>query len=131
MLADKHLRTHTERDRVLQMRAHAQNRPAARAGPIFQLRISDFGFRISALRPQHDRQRRIASRAPQDHLAAHHHPRNRIVHVPDDGTVMHQEQIGDAAQSVQRLEFIRADRFVAQVAAGGHDGKGQQREQQW
>ncbi len=50
--------------------------------------------------------------------------------MPDDGAVVHQEQIGDAAQAFECLLLGRANRFVAQVAAGSHDGKGQQRQQQ-
>ena len=52
-----------------------------------------------------------------------HHAHNRIVHVPDDGAIVYEKDIGDAAEAFERLAFVRANRFIAQVAAGGDDGK--------
>ena len=36
---------------------------------------------------------------------------------------MNEKNIGDAAQSFERLAFISANRLVAEVAAGGNDRK--------
>ena len=56
----------------------------------------------SALRiPQLNRQRRVAARPAQNHLAAEHHAHDRIVHVPDDGAVVDEKNIGDAAEPLQ------------------------------
>ena len=83
--------------------------------------ILHFGFRILnfALMGK----RRVAAGAAQNHFAIQHHAHNRVVHVADDGAVVNEKHIGNAAQPLQRLEFVRADRFVAQVAAGGDDGE--------
>ena len=48
----------------------------------------------------------------------------------DNRAVMDQEKISDAAQTFHRLQFIRAWRLVTQVAAGGHNGETQFRQEQ-
>ena len=68
-----------------------------------------------------NRQRRIASRSAQHHLAAADHTRHRIIHVADDRSVMNEEIIGNCFQPLQRLTLIDADGFIAQIAAGGDD----------
>ena len=36
---------------------------------------------------------------------------------------MHQEQIRDAAEPVERFVFVNANGFIAQIATGGDDGE--------
>ena len=50
--------------------------------------------------------------------------------MPDDGPVVDEEDIGDAAEPLQRLAFIGANRLVAQIAARGDDWETQLRHQQ-
>src|SRR5208283_3885475 len=45
------------------------------------------------------------------------------VHMADNRTIVNEEKISDTAQSFPRLPFVRANRLVAQVAAGGDDRK--------
>ena len=39
-----------------------------------------------------------------------------------DRSIVDEEQIGDVAEALDRVTFVRADRFVREVAARGHDG---------
>ena len=82
----------------------------------FGFRISDFGF-------QNNRQRRVTTSTAQHHLALSHDANDGIVHVPDDGPIVDEEEIGDAAEARHRFAFVDADRFVAQVSARGDDRK--------
>ena len=77
----------------------------------------------SAASVERDGQRRVTSRAAQNQFAVQHHAHNRIVHVPHNRTVMDEKNIGDAAAAVRGLVFVRANRLIAQVAAGGDDGE--------
>ncbi len=127
VLADENLVANGERDGVFQMRTNGQN----------GVRSSEFGVRsfvgASALAsriphstictPQLDGQRRVAAGAAQDQFAVEHDTHNRIVHMPDNGTIMDEKNVGDAAQPFQGFAFVGANRFVAQVAAGRHDRK--------
>ena len=73
--------------------------------------------------PHLNRQRRVAPRAAQNHCAIQHHPHNRVVHVPGDRSVVNEKYIRNTAQPLQPLEFIRANRLVTQITAGGNDGE--------
>src|ERR1035441_5074305 len=77
-----------------------------------------------------DWERGVATGAAQYQLAAHHHSYNGIVHMPDDGAVVDQEQIGNAAEAFEGFVLVGADRLVAQVAAGGDDGEPERRQGQ-
>ena len=77
-----------------------------------------------------DRERGVAAGAAQDQFAAHHHAHDGVVHVPDDGAVVDEEQIGDAAEAFEGFVLVGADRLVAQVAARGHDGEPERRQEQ-
>ena len=50
--------------------------------------------------------------------------------MPDNGTIMNEKNIGDAAEPFQGFTFVRANRFIAQVAAGGDDRKAEFGQQQ-
>ena len=41
----------------------------------------------------------------------------------DNRPVVNEEKIGNATQPIQRFQLIGANRFIAQIAAGGDDGK--------
>ena len=43
--------------------------------------------------------------------------------MPDDGAVVDKKNIGDAMQPFERLALIRANWFVAEIAARGYDGE--------
>jgi len=73
-------------------------------------------------RVQVNRKRRITAGAPEDQFAAANNPRHRVIHGSDDRPVVDKENVGDSAEPIQRLVFIGANRFVAQIAARGHDG---------
>jgi hypothetical protein len=113
VLAEKDLIAHRQRHRVLQMRASGKDAPRS-------------ARRVSRWHGQ----RSETARAAQDHFAIQHHAHDRVVHVTDDRAVVNQEDIRNAPQPVQRLKFIRANRFVAQVAARGDDGKAEFSHQQ-
>ena len=70
---------------------------------------------------QRDRQRRIAAGAAQQARDAAHDPRHAVVDMAGDGPVVHQEDVGDVAEPLYGLDLVRADRLVAQVAAGSDD----------
>ena len=70
---------------------------------------------------QMNRQRRIASGPAKQHFATADDGGYRVIHVADDRPVMDKEVVGDSAESLSRLEFVDADRFVAQVSAGRDD----------
>ncbi len=72
----------------------------------------------------------VAAGPAQDQLAAHDDAHDGIIHVPDDGAVVDQEEVGDVAEAFEGFVFIGADRFVAEVAAGGHDGEAEPGEEQ-
>jgi hypothetical protein len=91
---------------------------------------NDFGLGALAFGLQPNRQRRIAPRPAQNHFAAEHHADHRVVQVPDNRAVVHEKNVGDAAQPFERLDFIRANRLVTQVAAGGDDGETQFRQKE-
>ena len=77
-----------------------------------------------------DRQRRVAAGAAQDQFAVQHHAHDGVVHVPDDGAVVDEEKVGDAAEAFERFVLVGADRLVAQVAARGHDREAERGQQQ-
>src|SRR5260370_19358647 len=76
------------------------------------------------------RKRRIPSGTAQNHLSTGHDAHDRVVHVAHNRAVVNEEEVGNAAESYQRLALIAANRLVTQVAAGGDDGGPEQREQQ-
>ena len=118
MLADEDLRPDGQGDGVLEMRADRQHGMARSRSRTAQ------GAR------ELNGQRGIAAGAAQNQFAPRHQAHDGIVHMPDDGAVMDQKEIGDAAKAVQGLVFVGADGFIAQVAAGGHDGKAEGGKQQ-
>ena len=59
-----------------------------------------------------NRQWRVASCAPQNHLAVTNHTCDRVIHMPDDGPVMNQKIIGYFFQPFQRLSLVNADRLA-------------------
>ena len=50
--------------------------------------------------------------------------------MPDDGAIVDEEKIGDAAEAFEGFVLVSADRFVGQVATRGHDGEPERRQQQ-
>ena len=110
MLTDEHLRAGRHRDRVLQVTSHRQRR--------------------RHLPPEVHRQRRVATRPAHHQLAAQHHPNDRIVHVTDDRPIVHEEQIGDAAEPRDDLGFVDHHRLVGEVAAGADQRAADVRHQQ-
>jgi hypothetical protein len=101
MLADEHLGAAGEGHGVFQMRA--------------------YGEQIRHLSGKCNGQRRIAARPPENHLPAEQDTDNRIVHVTDDRAVVYKKQIGDTLETGQGLMLVRADRFVAEITAGGNE----------
>ena len=101
MLADEHIRSRGDGHGALQMRAD--------------------GDEARRVLGQPDRQRRIPTRAAQNHLAPRHDPHDGVVDVAQDGPVVHQERVGDARQAHDGVALVRADRFVRQVAARRDD----------
>ncbi len=97
MLAEHHARIGAERHRCLEVAADGEDtgRHAARRDG-----------------------RRISARSPHDHRSAGHDANDRIVHRPRDRPVVHEEQVGDTGQTVQRLGPVDADWLVGAVAAG-------------
>ena len=83
----KTCRPRGERDRVLQVTADGED-----------------GRRVLT---QRQRQRRIAARAPQHHLAPEHDAHDRVVDVADDRPVVDEEQVGDPAEASQRVALRR------------------------
>ena len=65
----------------------------------------------------------IAASATQDHLASQDNAHDGIIDLPGDGAIVNEENVGDTGQARQSLALVEADRLVAAVAAGGHDGK--------
>ena len=110
VLADEDLPAHAQRHGVFQVRAYGQD-------------CRDF---IA----QKHRERRIAARPAQQPGHAAHDPGHTVVDVAGDGTVVHQESIGDVAESLEGILFVRADRLIRQIAAGGDHGKAQLAQQQ-
>ena len=82
------------------------------------------------MRGELDWERGVAAGAAQDQFAAHHHAHDGVVHMPDDGAVVDQEKIGDAAEAFEGFVLVGADRLVAQVAAGGDDREPERRQEQ-
>ena len=60
-----------------------------------------------------DWQWRVATCAPQHHLASAHYANDRIIDVPNDWSIVNEKHIGDCVQTLQRFVFIDADRLVA------------------
>ncbi len=110
VLAQADLVVHGERHGVLQMPANREDGPQ---------RLLD----------EH-RQRRITARAAQHHLAVEHNADDRIIDVPHDRPIVHQEAAGDTGEPGQGFALVDADGLVGAVAAGRHDGKAKLREQQ-
>ena len=50
--------------------------------------------------------------------------------MPDDGAVVDEEEIGDAAEAFEGFVLVGADGLVAEVAAGGDDGEAERRQEQ-
>ncbi len=113
VLAEENLIADGEGDGVFQMCSDGKE--------ILHFRFCIFNF---------NRQRRVAASAAQNHFTVQHHAHDRIIHMADDGAVVDQKHIGDVAQAFKGLAFICANRFVAQVAARGHDRKAQFCQQQ-
>ena len=67
-----------------------------------------------------DRQRRVAPRAPQDRCLPAHDADDGIVASPGNRPVVDQEEVGDGLQGFDGVVFVRADRLVGPVAAGGN-----------
>ena len=72
---------------------------------------------------QMDGHRRVAAGAAQNQLASEHYAGDGIIRVAHNGTVVDKEQISNAAQPFHGFAFIRANRFVGKVAAGGDQRK--------
>ena len=70
-----------------------------------------------------DGHRRVAARPPQQPCFTGHDPGHGIIDPGDNVSIMKQEKIGQAVQSFQGLLVARADRLVAEIAAG-HDERG-------
>jgi len=70
-----------------------------------------------------DRPGRVAAGAPHDHRLAPDNADDGIVDMTRDGPIVDEEDIGDSAQPSHRFVFIRADRFVGKIPAGGHHGE--------
>ena len=62
-------------------------------------------------------QRGIAPGAPQDAGRAGRNAHDAVVDVPLDRPVVHEEDVGQAGQTRERLALVRADRLLAQVPA--------------
>ena len=118
VLADEDLGAHGEGDGVLQVGADGEDRMANGRWP------------MADGRGELDWQRGVAAGAAQDQFAAHHHARDGVVHVPDDGAVVDEEQIGNAAEAFEGFVLVGANGLVAQVAARGHDGKAERGQEQ-
>ena len=62
------------------------------------------------------------SRAPGGAPGARRwHPRDRVVHRPDDRAIVRQQQVGDPAEPLERLLRGQAHRLLGEVAAGADD----------
>jgi hypothetical protein len=110
VLAHKDLAANAQRDCVLEQRPHCQ----------------DGGQRSR----RHHRQRGIAARPAQKLRQAVDEPQHAVVDVAGDRPIMHQEQVGNRTQPIQRLPLIGADRLIAQIAAGRHQRAIQRSQQQ-
>ena len=76
---------------------------------------------------QEDGNRRIAAGPPQQPDLAVHDPGHRIIDSGDDVPVVKEKKIGQAMEPSQGLLVAGADRLVAAVAAGHHQGQGRLR----
>ena len=94
-------------------------RPTLRA-TVF-LRCAPTARMTGSSRGTRHRQGREAARPAQQPHPARRDPGHAVVHVPLDGAVVHQEEVGDAAEPLQGPVLVRADGLVGQVAAGRHD----------
>ena len=92
--------------------------PAHQAEAVLHLRAA--GEDIPGRPLQQDRHRRVAPRPAQQSRPAPHHPGHRVVHPGDDLPVVEEKEVCQTAEPGERLVIARADRLVAEVAAG-HD----------
>jgi len=100
VLAHEDLAASGDRDGVLQVAAHGEDRRQ------FVLHT--------------DRERGVAAGAAHHVLAASGDAHDGVVNRTRDGTVVHQERVGDSAQTAASLVVVDGDGLVAEVAAGGH-----------
>lgn len=110
MRAEKDLAGETGGYRALHVAAERQNRPIEGR--------------------QRHRQRSISPRPPQHGFASADHPHHRVVDRAQDRPVVDQEQIGNAAEPLERLGFVGDNGLAAPIAAGGDDGKSEIAQQQ-
>jgi hypothetical protein len=68
-----------------------------------------------------DREGGIAARASQDQFASQEHPGDRVVHVPSNGSVVDQEEVGDPPETSQGIAFVGTDRLIGEISARGDD----------
>ncbi len=113
VLTQENLFPNRQRDRVFQMAADGQQRFAD----------------PSARRHLHG-QRGITTSTAQHHLSFRNDAHNGIIQLPHDGPIMNEESVRDSFQSFPRVEFIGANRFVAQISARRHHREFQFRQEQ-
>ena len=103
VLTYEHIPLYAQRDRILEMRSDGEN---------YRLRLT-----------QRDRKWSVASGAAQHHFSSSNHPDDRIVNRPDDWAIVDEKEIGKIRETFQSLVLVDGNRLVAQISAGGHDGK--------
>ena len=110
MLADERLPIDHQRDRVLEIGAHSENRP------------------VSGQRG--NRFRCVAARAPQNDGTEGSRARDGIVDAPRDGALTDEKRIGHAGQAVEGVPIVIGDRLAGAVGAGHHQNFGRARREQ-
>ena len=71
---------------------------------------------------QCDRQRRIAAGGGRAGVGRRWTiPRDAVIDMAGDGSVVHQKDVRDVAEPPHGLDLVGADRLIAQIAAGGDD----------
>ena len=72
----------------------------------------------------------VAACASQHQLPSQHDADDRIVDMAGNRSVVHQENVSNVGEPVERVMFLRAQRFINSVATGGHHRKPQSVQQQ-
>ena len=111
MLAGEDLGADGEGDGVLELGADGEDGMANG-----RWQMADGGWKL-------DWEWGVAAGAAEDQFAAHHHARDRVVHVPDYRAIVDEEKVGNAAEAFEGFVLVSANGLVVQVAARGHDGE--------
>jgi hypothetical protein len=72
-----------------------------------------------------DGERGVSPGAAEDKFASQQDAGDRVIHMPRNGPVVDEEAVDHIAQPLQSLAFVRTDRLVRAISAGGDHGEAQ------